>query len=75
MLFRSLAVFVAATVLATIYLGWHFALDDVAGLLIAAVAVRLGHWLVWGREARAGTRSQPVTGTRGRRPAAGVPHG
>ncbi len=72
---RVLAVFLAGTVLATVYLGWHFALDDVAGVLIAVVAVRLGHWLVWGREAGAGTRSRPVTGTRPRGPAAGVPHG
>jgi hypothetical protein len=37
-----LAVFLAGTTVATVYLGWHFAVDDVAGLLIAAVAWWLG---------------------------------
>ena len=32
---RVLAVFLCGTILATIYLGWHFAVDDVAGLAIA----------------------------------------
>ncbi len=33
-----LTVFVAGTVVATVYLGWHFFVDDVAGLGIAALA-------------------------------------
>ena len=37
-----LTVFLCGTILATIYLGWHFAVDDVAGLAIAWVSVRLG---------------------------------
>jgi hypothetical protein len=40
---RALAVFLLATIVATVYLGWHFAVDDVAGLIIAAAAVCLGH--------------------------------
>ena len=39
---RVLAVWVAGTVVATVYLGWHFAVDDVAGALIALSGVRLG---------------------------------
>ncbi len=39
---RALAVFLCGTILATVYLGWHFALDDVAGLAIAWVSVQLG---------------------------------
>ena len=39
-------VFLAGTLLATVYLGWHFAVDDVAGVLLAATAVLLGHWTV-----------------------------
>ena len=70
---RVLAVFLAATVLATIYFGWHFAVDDVAGLLIAVVAVRLGRRLVWGREATVGTRPRPVTARR-HRPTPDVSH-
>jgi membrane-associated phospholipid phosphatase len=38
----AMAVFLTGTVLATVYLGWHFAVDDLAGALIAVVAVRLG---------------------------------
>jgi hypothetical protein len=41
--------FLAGTVLATVYLGWHFAVDDVAGLAIAWVAVRLGRLTVMGK--------------------------
>ena len=43
---RVLQVFLAVTCVATVYLGWHFAVDDVAGLLIGWVAVRLGVWTV-----------------------------
>ena len=34
--------------LATVYLGWHFAVDDVAGIAIAWVAVQLGKLTVMG---------------------------
>jgi len=37
-----LAVFLVGTIVATVYLGWHFAVDDVAGLAIAALAWLLG---------------------------------
>jgi hypothetical protein len=42
-----LAVFVATTMVATVYLGWHFAVDDVAGFAIAVVAVLLGRLMVY----------------------------
>jgi membrane-associated phospholipid phosphatase len=48
-----MSVFLFGTVLATIYLGWHFAVDDVAGAVIALVSVRLGTWMV------GGTRPEP----------------
>ena len=32
------------TALATIYFGWHYLLDDVAGLVIAWVSVVIGAW-------------------------------
>jgi PAP2 superfamily len=41
-----LFVFLCGTILATIYLGWHFALDDVAGLAIAWVSMQLGRYTV-----------------------------
>jgi len=37
----ALWTFVVLTVLATLYFGWHYAIDDVAGLLMAPVAVVL----------------------------------
>ena len=44
-----LAVFLAGTMVATVYLGWHFAVDDVAGLLIAVVAFYLGRLTIYPR--------------------------
>jgi hypothetical protein len=41
-------IFLAGTVLATIYLGWHFAVDDVAGVLLAWISVQLGKLVVLG---------------------------
>ena len=38
----ALSVFLAGTMVATVYLGWHFALDIPAGLAIAALAWVLG---------------------------------
>ena len=38
----ALAVFLAGTMVATVYLGWHFAVDVPAGLAIAALAWVLG---------------------------------
>jgi membrane-associated phospholipid phosphatase len=43
----ALTVYVVATVVATVYLGWHFAVDDVAGLVIAYLAVRFGRWMIY----------------------------
>jgi hypothetical protein len=40
--------FLVGTLLATVYLGWHFAVDDVAGLAIAWVSVQLGKATVLG---------------------------
>jgi membrane-associated phospholipid phosphatase len=37
----ALWVWMAATLLATVYLGWHYLLDDVAGLAIGAVSLAL----------------------------------
>jgi hypothetical protein len=36
------ACYLGVTIVATVYLGWHFAVDDVAGLAIGALAVLLG---------------------------------
>lgn len=46
---RVLAAFLVATVVATVYLGWHFAVDDIAGLAIGGLAVFLGRLMVYPR--------------------------
>jgi hypothetical protein len=38
--------YVSATMLATVYFGWHFVVDDVAGVLLAALAVVLGRAMI-----------------------------
>ena len=49
---RVLTVFLVGTIVATIYLGWHFAVDDVAGLIIAWVSVTLGRLMTRRRRGR-----------------------
>lgn len=44
--------FLCTTVVATVYLGWHFAVDDIAGIVIAVVAVQLGKLTVLGRRGK-----------------------
>jgi hypothetical protein len=48
---RVLVVFLALTSVATVYLGWHFAVDVPAGLAIGWCAVRLGRWTSGGEGA------------------------
>ena len=43
---RLMVVYVAATMVATIYFGWHFVVDDVAGVLVALLAVALGRVMI-----------------------------
>lgn len=45
----ALSVFLVGTILATVYLGWHFAVDDLAGLAIALLAVALGRLMIYPR--------------------------
>ncbi|HEY7044437.1 MAG TPA: phosphatase PAP2 family protein [Nocardioidaceae bacterium] len=45
----ALAVYLLATMVATVYLGWHFVLDDIAGVLIAVAAVALGRLTIYPR--------------------------
>ena len=55
---RVLQVFLALTCVATVYLGWHYVVDDIAGLALGWVAVRLGVWWVGAREGA--DRADPV---------------
>lgn len=63
---RFLAVFLLGTMLATVYVGWHFVVDVVAGLVIALVSVALGRWMVDGVRPGPG-RASPSSSRRRRR--------
>jgi membrane-associated phospholipid phosphatase len=52
------------TLIATIYLGWHYVVDDVAGMLIGAAALGLAKVLT-GFDVRAARRRQAATLTSG----------
>ena len=56
-------VFFALTVVATIYFGWHYIADDVAGVLIAVVSVWLGGLATGQKFERHGRTSHPTTTT------------
>jgi membrane-associated phospholipid phosphatase len=43
---RALGVYLAAVIVSTVYFGWHYVLDDIAGVLLALAAVQLGKWTV-----------------------------
>jgi len=59
---RSLWVWNAITVIATVYLGWHYVLDDIAGIGLGIAAIYLAIWLTGfdPREARSPARRQTV---------------
>lgn len=59
----SMWVFFALTVVATIYFGWHYIADDVAGALIAIVAVWLGGLATGQKFEKHGRASHPTTST------------
>ena len=42
----AMSVVFATTALATIYFGWHFVVDDVAGVALAVLALRLGRLMI-----------------------------
>jgi len=54
-----MAAFLVGTIVATVYLGWHFAVDDVAGIVIALSGFLLGRRMVY--PAHRGTRAPDVT--------------
>jgi membrane-associated phospholipid phosphatase len=53
--------FFALTVLSTLYFGWHYIADDVAGAVIAFISVWLGGLATGQRFDRSGRRSHPTT--------------
>ncbi len=44
---QALTVFLGCTIVATVYLGWHFFVDDIAGLAIGAAACWLGRVMIY----------------------------
>ncbi len=60
---RVLSVYLAATMVATIYLGWHFVVDLVGGVAIAYAAVALGRCTVYPRRDE-GQRHQAMVESR-----------
>ncbi len=46
---RVLTAYLVAVMVATVYFGWHFVLDDVAGIVLAALAVLLGRLVIYPR--------------------------
>ncbi len=59
----GLWVFFAITVVATIYFGWHYLADDIAGALIAIVSVWLGGLATGQQFEKHGMHSHPTTST------------
>jgi hypothetical protein len=56
-------VYFSITVVATIYFGWHYIADDVAGALIAIVSVYIGGLATGQKFDRHGLASHPTTST------------
>ena len=48
---QLMTVYLVGTVLATVYLGWHYTLDVVAGIAIAVLALALGRLTIYPRSA------------------------
>ena len=44
---RVMGIYLLAVMVSTVYFGWHFVLDDVAGVLLAVLAVALGRVMVY----------------------------
>jgi membrane-associated phospholipid phosphatase len=57
---RVLAVYLALIVVSTIYFGWHYVTDDIAGVLIALTAVQLGKWTVFPPRSLSLSRREPT---------------
>jgi len=54
--------FLCTTILATIYFGWHYIADDVAGALIGWLAVSIGAWVTGNRGRRRRKNAEPLAG-------------
>jgi len=59
----SMWTFFVLTVLSTLYFGWHYLADDIAGALIAIVSVWIGGLATGQKFDRGGRSSHPTTST------------
>ena len=50
---KLLGIYLAGTMLATVYFGWHFVVDDVAGVMLAYLAVLLARLMIYPGSRRA----------------------
>ena len=55
--------FFILTVISTLYFGWHYIADDIAGAFIAIVSVWLGGLATGQKFERGGRSSRPTTST------------
>jgi len=60
---RAMWTFFALTVVSTLYFGWHYIADDIAGAVIAIVSVWLGGLATGQKFGRFGRSSHPTTTT------------
>ena len=60
---RSMWVFFVLTVISTLYFGWHYIADDIAGAAIAIISVWLGGVATGQKFDRHGRSSHPTTST------------
>lgn len=69
---RVLGIYLIGVILATIYFGWHFVTDDVAGIVLAYLAVLFARLMMYPRGAAAadGLSRSPGAGRHGRQPSA-----
>lgn len=49
---KIMTIYLAAVMVSTIYLGWHFVFDDIAGVALAGAAVALGRFTTYPRRGR-----------------------
>lgn len=61
LLIRTVAwIFFGATCVATVYFGWHYILDDIAGVGLGWVSVTLGAWVTGNRRRRPQRPPDPI---------------
>jgi membrane-associated phospholipid phosphatase len=70
----GLWIWFALTTASTIYLGWHYVLDDIAGVVLGAMALALAA-AITGADLRTARRRRPATGALGMTPGSGSPDG